>query len=105
MSVTQALAQTTAAPPEQASTDNVGVLVILVVGLLLVFGALVKLLDLKRKRESEAVVVQAQVSEPSEEVREAVLRLVDQEARRLRPDVTIESRLGVVPAMTHHVAA
>ena len=36
---------------------------ILVIAMLLIIGALVKILDLKRKREGEAVVVQAQISD------------------------------------------
>ncbi len=41
---------------------TVGV-VIVVVAVLLIIGALVKIIDLKRKREGEAVVVQAQLSD------------------------------------------
>src|SRR3989442_8778293 len=100
----------------------------------LIIGALVKILDLKRKREGEAVVVQAQISDavlrdptlfslpitptahvplwkgspvtvevagqvPSDDLRLAALRVVEREASHLRPDVRIESRIGVVPTM------
>ena len=105
---------------------------ILVIAMLLIIGALVKILDLKRKREGEAVVVQAQISDavlrdpalfslpitptahvplwkgspvtvevvgqvPSDDLRLAALRVVEREASHLRPDVRIESRIGVVP--------
>jgi len=108
--------------------------VIFAITVLLILGALIKILDLRRKRESEAVVVQAQISDavlrdptlfslpitptahvplwkgspitvevagqvPSDDLREAALRVVEREASHLRPDVRIESRIGVVPAM------
>jgi len=104
---------------------------IVIVGVLLVaLGALVKFLDLRRKREAEAVHLQAQVSDallrdqalfglpitptahvplwsgtpvtvevsghvPDGAMRESVLRLVREEASRIRPDVQIEDRLSV----------
>ena len=102
----------------------------LLVGLLVVVGIGVKLYDLKRKREAEAVHLQAQVSDallrdpslfglavtptahvpwwsgtparlevvgrvPEPEYRDRVLRLIDQEARHVRPDVVIVDRLDV----------
>src|SRR5262245_40395268 len=105
-----------------------------IVILVLVLGVLVKLWDLKRKRETEAVIVQSQISDallrepalfslaitptanvplwkgspvtvevagqvPSDDLRQAALRVVEREASRLRSDVQIESRIGVVPAM------
>src|SRR2546428_13155871 len=44
-------------------SDGAMAVVILVIAMLLIIGALVKILDLKRKREGEAVVVQAQISD------------------------------------------
>jgi len=107
-----------------------------VVGLLVVIGVVVKLFDLKQKRESEAVHLQAQVSdallrEPSlaglpltptvhvptwtgtpatieimgrvstPEVKDTVLRIVRDEAARIRSDVQIDDRLSVVPTTAH----
>ena len=103
-----------------------------VVGLLVVIGIVAKLFDLKQKRESEAVQLQAQLSDallrepslaglpltptvhvpmwkgtpatiemmgrvPTPEAKEAVLRMVRDEAARVRSDVQIEERLSVVP--------
>jgi len=108
--------------------------VVVVVGLLVIIGVAVKLFDLKRKRESEAVQLQAQVSDallrdpslaglpltptahvpiwtgspaaieitgqvPSDLVKEVALRLIREEAFRIRPDVEIEDRLSVVPSI------
>jgi len=139
-----AWAQTTASPVMPSSTPQpaaegggaaiaaVGV----VVGLLVVIGVVVKLFDLKQKRESEAVHLQAQVSdallrEPSlaglpltptvhvptwtgtpatieimgrvstPEVKDTVLRIVRDEAARIRSDVQIDDRLSVVPTTAH----
>jgi hypothetical protein len=53
-------------PSPSAGPKGVGAtvgVVILVVAALLILGALVKILDLKRKRESEALVVQARISD------------------------------------------
>ncbi|PYM94291.1 MAG: hypothetical protein DME04_08445 [Candidatus Rokuibacteriota bacterium] len=107
--------------------------------LLVILGVLVKMLDLKRRREGEAVIVQSQVSDavlrdpalfslpitptarvplwsgspvivevagcvPSDELREAALRLIQREASHLRNDVQIESRLDVVPTMMRRSA-
>lgn len=136
-------AQFTNYPPSpsggtQGEGTAVGV-VLLVVAVLLILGALVKILDLKRKRESEAVVVQAQISDavlrdptlfslpitptahvplwkgspvtvevagqvPSDDLRQTALRVVEREASHLRPDVRIESRIGVVPTMARRSA-
>ncbi len=109
------------------------------VALLLITVLLVKILDLRRKRETEAVHLQAQVADallreqglfrlaitptahvplgrgspavielagqvPSEAELRAVLRVVQQEALRVRPDVRIDSRIGIVPAMDRRVA-
>jgi len=105
-----------------------------VVGLLVVIGVVVKLFDLKQKRESEAVQLQAQLSDallrepslaglpltptvhvpmwrgtpatielmgrvPTPELKDTVLRIVRDEAARIRSDVQIEDRLSVVPTM------
>lgn len=113
--------------------------VVFIVAVLVVLGVVVKLLDLRRKRENEAVVVQAQISDavlrdpalfslpitptahvplwkgspitvevagqvPSDELRETALRVVEREASHLRPDVRIESRIGVVPTMARRSA-
>jgi hypothetical protein len=103
------------------------------VGLLLLVVGIGKLLDLRRKRQAEAVHIQAQASDallrdqslfglpvtptarvptwrgspavlevtgevPSPEMRDLVLRIVRDEACRIRPDVRIEDRLSVRPA-------
>ena len=108
--------------------------VVVVVGLFMVIGVVVKLFDLKQKRESEAVQLQAQLSDtllrepslaglpltptvhvpmwrgtpatielmgrvPTPELKDAVLRIVRDEAARIRSDVQIEDRLSVVPTM------
>ena len=109
------------------------------IAMLLITVILVKMFDLKRKREAEAVHLQAQVADallreqglfrlaitptahvplwrgspalvelagqvPSEAELRAVLRVAQQEASRVRPDVRIESRIGVVPVMDRRVA-
>jgi hypothetical protein len=135
-------AQTPAAPAPAAPSAGPGssgsgafiAAAILMVGLLVILGAAVKFFDLRRKREAEAVHLQAQISDallrdpalfglpitptarvplwrgspalievsgqvPSSEVREAVIRIVQEEAARIRPDFTIQNRLAVVPTM------
>jgi len=112
----------------------------LIVTVLVILGVLVKMWDLKRKRESEAVIVQSQISDallqepalfslaitptahvplwkgspvtvdvagqvPSDDLRQAALRVVEREASRLRSDVQVESRIGVVPAMAERRSA
>lgn len=97
---------------------------LLILGLLVVIGVAVRFYDLRRKREAEAVHLQAQISDaflrdpnlfglpvaatahapllkgspviveitgmlPDPALREAVLRLAEAEARRIRPDVEI----------------
>lgn len=129
-------------PPASEGVSHGGTaaaVIILVVAVLVVLGVLVKMLDLKRKRENEAVVVQAQISDavlrdpalfslpitptahvplwkgspvtvevagqvPSDDLREVALRVVEREAAHLRPDVRIESRIGVVPTMAQRSA-
>jgi hypothetical protein len=113
--------------------------VALLLGVLVALGALIKFLDLKRKREGEAVVVQARISDailrdsrffslpitptarvplwkgtpvtvevagqvPSDDLSQAVTRLVEREASQLAADVRIESRIGVVPTMVRRSA-
>lgn len=107
---------------------------VMLVGIVVLFGALAKLLDLRRKRETETVIVQAQVSDailrnpdlagfpitpsarvpfwkgspvtvevagqvPSENELHAALCVIESEARRIRPDVRIESRISIVPSL------
>ena len=106
--------------------------VIVVAGLLVVISLAVKLFDLKRKRESEAVQLQAQLSDallrepslaglpltptvhvpmwtgtpatidvtgqvPRPELKDLALRLVSDEASRIRSDIKIVDRLSIVP--------
>ena len=103
---------------------------LLLFGLLLIVGIGVKLYDLKRKRDAEAVHLQAQVSDallrdptmfglavtptahvpwwsgtparlevvghvPDSDAGARALRIVEQEARSVRPDVEIVDRLEV----------
>ena len=105
---------------------------ILIVGLVVLVGVAVKMYDRKRKREDEAIQLQAQVSDallrdprlvnvpivvtahvptfghgpaglemsgqvPSRDLADVALRVVEQEASRIRPDVVIENRLSVTP--------
>jgi hypothetical protein len=132
-------AQSVGAPAPSGTESNGVTVVILVIAMLVIIGALVKILDLKRKREGEAVIVQAQLSDavlrdpalfslpitptahvplwkgspvtvevagqvPSDDLRLAALRVVEREASHLRPDVRIESRIGVVPTMARRSA-
>ena len=134
-------AQSVGAPATSGtqSDGTAGAVIILVIAMLLIIGVLVKIFDLKRKREGEAVVVQAQLSDavlrdpalfslpitptahvplwkgspvtvevagqvPSDDLRLAALRVVEREASHLRPDVRIESRIGVVPTMARRSA-
>ena len=117
----------------------VATVLVLLVGLLVIVGVGVKLYDLKRKRENEAVHLQAQVSDallrdpniyglavtptahvpwwsgtparlevvgrvPTPESRERALRLVEQEARRVRPDIILVDHLEVDAAARARVA-
>ena len=41
---------------------------------------------------------------PSDDLRQTALRVVEREAAHLRPDVRIESRIGVVPRMAQRSA-
>jgi len=113
--------------------------VIMLVLVLVAVGVAVKAFDLKRRRESEAVLLQAQLSDallrdqslagllvtptayvpywsgspatvvlegriPSSDLREPVLRVIEREAARIRPDVVIEDHLAVVPEVARRVA-
>jgi len=136
------LLQVVSGPPASGEAHRDGAAAAFVIGaiaVLLILGALMKILDLKRQRESEAVVVQAQLADavlrdpalfslpitptarvplwkgspvtvevagqvPSDDLRRAALHLVEREASHLRPDVRIESRIGVVPTMTRRSA-
>ncbi len=106
--------------------------ILVVLAVLIALGVTVKLFDLRRKREDQAVQLQARVSDallrdqalfnlpitptarvpfwsgspatieisgvvPDPEMRERVLRIARAEAERIRPDVSIEDRLAVVP--------
>ncbi|PYN28370.1 MAG: hypothetical protein DMD99_00020 [Candidatus Rokuibacteriota bacterium] len=136
------LSQVVSGPSASGEAQRDGATAAFVIGaiaVLLILGALMKILDLKRQRESEAVVVQAQLADavlrdpalfslpitptarvplwkgspvtvevagqvPSDDLRRAALHLVEREASHLRPDVRIESRIGVVPTMTRRSA-
>jgi hypothetical protein len=115
------------------------IVVALILVLIVLFAVGVKLHDLKRRREEEAVAVQARVSDallmdpalsalpltptahvplwkgtpvtvsvtgavPRPELREAALALVRQEVARSRPDLEIEDRISVDPAVLSHAA-
>jgi len=125
------------ATPATTSTGDGGstaiAAVVVVAGLLVVIGLAVKLFDLKRKRESEAVQLQAQLSDallrepplagmpltptvhvpmwrgtpatievtgqvPRPELKDIALRLVRDEATRIRSDVEIVDHLSIAPA-------
>ena len=129
------------APETSAPSGAVTTAVVVALGIavLVIIAALAKMADLRRKRETEAVVIQSRISDailrdpglfsfpitptahvplwrgspatievagqvPSEDIRETTLRLVEREARQVRPDVRIESRIGVVPAMVQRSA-
>ena len=123
-----------AMPAPTAADSEVGLWSAVVLGLaaLVLIVAMAKFFDLRRRRESEGVQLQAQVSDallrdrallgvsvtptahvpmwagspavievsgdvPSPELRETVLRLVRQEASRVRSEVRIEDRISVLP--------
>ena len=123
---------------DSAAAGSAAVLVLLVIGLLVIIGVLVKLFDLRRKREAEGVHLQARVSDalmrepdlinlavtptahvpwwfgtpvrlevtgrvPTPLMRDQVLRLVEQEARQVRSDVTLVDQLQV-DAVVHRAA-
>lgn len=128
--------------PETTATSGAmttAVVVALGIAVLVIIAALAKMADLRRKRETEAVVVQSRISDailrdpglfnfpitptarvplwrgspvtievagqvPSEDIRQAALRLVEREAAQVRHDVQIESRVGVVPTMVQRSA-
>lgn len=120
-----------AVPSTGATASGGGFAIFLVlVALFVTVGVAVKLVDLRRKRESEAVHLQAQISDallresslfglpitpnahvpfwrgtpatleiaghvPTPELHAAVMRVVVEEAFRIRPDVRIVDRVGV----------
>jgi len=124
----------------KAGGPTMALVIGVIVTLLVILGVLVKMWDLTRKRESEAVIVQSQISDallqepalfslaitptahvplwkgspvtvevagqvPSDDLRQAALRVIEREASRLRSDVQVESRIGVVPAMAERRSA
>lgn len=132
---------TPAAPTPTPSTGEGVAWPILVILVLTVLGivAIGKMVDLKRKREAEALHLQAQISDallrertlfdlpitptahvpfwsgspatievsgqvPTPEMRQAVLRIVGQEASRIRSDFRIDDRLAIVPSMATRAA-
>ena len=90
--------------------------------LLVLLGVAVKLYDLKRKREEEAVAAQARVSAhlplwkgsplvleikgavPRPELREAAVDVAKREVGRSRSDFRIEDRIAVNPGGLGHAA-
>ena len=136
---TQAVEESAGAGAAQSGGLTMAVVIGLMVIALLILGVLVKMWDLKRKREGEAVIVQSQISDallrepslfslpitptarvplwrgspvtvevagqvPSDDLQQAALRAIEREASRLRSDVRIESRIGVVPTMARRSA-
>jgi hypothetical protein len=123
----------------QQATGSTGVVILVLLGLLVLVGIGVKLYDLRRKRETEGVHLQAQVSDallrdpalfglavtptahvpwwsgtpvtlevlgrvPTFEARARALRLVEAEARQIRPDVVIVDRMEVDSSTAERVA-
>lgn len=126
-------------PPADGGGSTLWAAVVIIIGLLVVIGVAVKLFDLRRTREAEAVQLQAQVSDallrepslagipltptahvpfwsgtpatvevggqvPSPEMRELVLRIVRDEAARIRSDVRIEDHLALGPEQRVRIA-
>jgi hypothetical protein len=139
----QGITPTAPATPSAGATQSGAVTTVVVVtsviAVLVVLGLLIKLLDLKRKRDSEAIVVQARISDailrdprlfslaitptahvplwtgspvtvevaghvPSEDLLQASMELVEREASQLGPDIRIESKVNVEPAMARQSA-
>ena len=50
------------------------------------------------------VTVEVAGQVPSEDLREAAIRLVEREASQLGPEVHVESRIGIVPTMARRSA-
>jgi hypothetical protein len=129
------------APSEaiQSGAVTTAVVVASLFGVVVVLGALITMLDLKRKRDGEAVVVQARISDavlrdprlfslpitptahvplwkgtpvtvevtghvPSDDLRRAVIHLVEREASQLGPEVRIESKIGIESTMVRRSA-
>jgi hypothetical protein len=130
-------------PASPTAPDETGgglaILITTMVALLAVLVMAVKMFDLKRKREEEAVALQARLSDalfvdpalaslpitptaheplwrgspvtvevagqtPTQELREAALRLVERELSASRSDFQIEDRIMVDPLMARHAA-
>jgi hypothetical protein len=133
----QAGSQAPAGAPSGAMTT--AAIVASAVAVLVILGALAKATDLRRKRDLEAVDLQARISDamlrdprlfglpitvtaqvplwtgapvtvtaaglaPSEDLRQAALRLIEREASRARPDSRVESRIDLAPAMVQRSA-
>jgi hypothetical protein len=128
------------AVPSTGTAGGGGFAIFLVlVALFVIVGVAVKLEDLRRKRESEAVHLQAQISDallreaalfglpitpsahvpfwrgapatievtghaPTPELHAAVMRVVEEEARRIRADVRIVDRIEVPAVVAARVA-
>lgn len=108
-------------------------------GVVMVLGVLITILDLKRRRDGEAVLFQARISDailrdprlfslpiaptahvplwkgtpvtvvvtgkvPSEDLRQAAIRLLDREAFHMAPEIRIEARIGIEPDMVRRSA-
>ncbi|MBI2217734.1 MAG: hypothetical protein HYU51_10585 [Candidatus Rokubacteria bacterium] len=133
-----------AAPPPSGTAADGGfagaaAVLLALLALFVVVGIGVKFYDLRRKRETEAVHLQAQISDallrdqvlfglpitptvnvptwsgspavievsgqvPTAETKDAALRIVDAEARRIRPDFLIEDRMAIVVTMERRAA-
>ena len=123
-----------AAGPAATGSNAFIAAAIILIGLLVVLGVAVKFFDLRRRREADAVHLQAQISDallrdstlfglpitptahvplwkgspaaievsgqvPSAEVRDSVMRIVRDEAERIRPDFVIDDHLAIEPTL------
>lgn len=126
--------------PVASGESNWMAALVVILGLVAIVAVAVKMIDLRNKREAEALQLQAQVSDallrdarlaglavvptahipmlkgspvtleisghvPSPEERDAALRIVKQEALRVRPDIQLEDRLEVMPSRALQRAA
>jgi hypothetical protein len=136
-------AVTPVTPPAGATGEGfggAGAVFLALLGLLIIVGAGVKLYDLRRKREADAVHLQAQVSDallreptliglaitptahiptwsgspaviqvtgqvPTPDMKDAALRIVETEARRLRDDFRIDDQIAIVRTMEQRRSA
>lgn len=127
------------APSEAIQSGALTTVVVSLLGVLVVLGALIGMLDLKRKRDAEAFVFRARISDavlrdpglfslpitptahvplwkgtpvtvevtgqvPSEDLRQAAIDVLEREALKLGPEVRIEAKIGVEPAMVRRSA-